>query len=327
MAGLLDAVELGEPVGQGEVLGEDRLDEPDDLHDLGGRVGAHGRQGPLEVLAGAHRVVGATVGRRRRRGSRRWRRPGSRRAGPGHCRAGCGRARASGCSSGGRGSASTAGVMPSRSSRRTPRRCSASASARVGQHPQVDGRAGVDEGRVALDALRRSRSDSGTPSSGNDVRPARSSAGPGAAHLPAQLRASAASRTASRSLPVATGRPSGAVDAEGDPQVRRARARRRSPRGATATPGPASQHASRAPAAAGRASGRARAGRRARGRARARGCGGSPWGGCGSGAVTSSSRKPGTCQSKPVGRHLVEHARRGCARSRRPAPTPARTGT
>ncbi len=96
-----------------------------------------------------------TCGRRdqspRRRGWRRWRQPGSRRAVPGRCRAGCGRARASGCSSGGRGSASTAADAEQEQSPHAER-CSASASARSGA------RAGrrptrVDEGREALDPL------------------------------------------------------------------------------------------------------------------------------------------------------------------------------
>ena len=43
-------------------------------------------------------------------------------------------------------------------------------------------------------------------------------------------------------------------------------------------------------------------------------------------AVTSSSRSPGICQSKPVGRDLVRAPAAGCGRSRRRRPRPARTG-
>ena len=56
------------------------------------------------------------------------------------------------------------------------------------QHPQVDGRAGVDERREALHARARSRTTRRTPSSGNGGEAGALDPGPGAAHLPAQLR-------------------------------------------------------------------------------------------------------------------------------------------
>ena len=237
MAGLLEPVELGEAVGQGEVLGEDRLDEADDLHDLGARVGAHRRQGPLEVLATADRVVGATRHR----------------------------VVADGVDGGGQAvveqrrdtavrvvaecellAVRQAGedLLPRRADAEQEQPAHAEAVLGVGlgagrEHAQVDGRPGVDEGRVALDAL-GALEGLGHPLVGERREAGSLDPGPRTAHLTAQL----GRRGVAHGLEVLArgdGSAVHAVDAEGDLQVRRhaldLEVRRRD-----GHPGPASQH-------------------------------------------------------------------------------------
>ena len=79
------------------------------------------------------------------------------------------------------------GLMPSRSRRRTPSRCSASASARVGSTRRSTRRSGVDEGRIALHAG-RALEGLGHAFVGEGGQTGALDAGPGATHLPPQLR-------------------------------------------------------------------------------------------------------------------------------------------
>ncbi len=188
------------------------------------------------------------------------------------------------------------GVMPSRSSRRTPSRCSASASCRVGSTRRstavpVSTRAGKPcTPDVALEGL------------GHELEAEAREAvplDPGArsADPPAQLRVG---DVADGLEVLARGdrRAVGAVDAEGDPQVARARGPSRSPRcGSAHRRGAGATAASAGPSApaVGSSSGRTALAWSGAGTMSRR----TPLGSDRMRAVTSSSRKPGTCHSKP----------------------------
>ena len=290
---------------------------PTTCSDPRGRVGAHGRQGPLEGLLASRTLR------------------------PARCRRSLGTIASTAEA---RQSSSRAGTLPcglwpsasfwalrqpgedplprrGRVEQQQPAHAEAVLGVGLGprrQHPQVDGVARVDERGEALDDLppERSRTSRAAAPKSHCDRPVRSTEAPAPRTSRRAPAAPAASAAASRSLPLAErpgrGRSSTLkvirrwsgtrVESHSSGVDARPRCARRSTRASSSSE----------PAPAGRVGvGQGGAGVVGGGDEVAAG-------GLGQrlriSAVARSSRRPGTCQSKPVVDDLVEHARPGCAR-------------